>query len=36
LKDVRRELYRGYPQVQFPDLIMAVDAEAHFSAEIQL
>jgi hypothetical protein len=36
LKDVRRELYRGYPQVQFPDLIMAVDAETHFSAEIQL
>ena len=34
LKDVRRELYRTYPRVQFPDLIMAVDAETHFSAEI--
>jgi TnpA family transposase len=34
LKGVRRELYGGYPQIQFPDLIMAVDAETHFSAEI--
>lgn len=34
LKDARRELYRGYQRVQFPDLIMAVDAETHFSAEI--
>ncbi len=34
LKEVRRELYRAYPRIQFPDLIMAVDAETHFSAEI--
>src|SRR5271165_7284547 len=34
LKDIRRELYKAYPRVQFPDLIMAVDAETHFSAEI--
>ncbi len=34
LKEVRRELYRGYERVQFPDLIMAVDAATHFSAEI--
>ena len=34
LKDIRRELYKGYPRVQFPDLIMEVDAVTHFSAEI--
>jgi TnpA family transposase len=34
LKGVRRELYSANPRVQFPDLIMAVDAETHFSAEI--
>ena len=34
LKDIRRELYKAYPRVQFPDLIMSVDAETHFSAEI--
>jgi hypothetical protein len=34
LKDIRRELYKAYPRVQFPELIMAVDAETHFSAEI--
>jgi TnpA family transposase len=34
LKGVRRELYSAYTRVQFPDLIMAVDAETHFSAEI--
>ena len=34
LKEVRRELYRAYPQEQFPDLMMEVDAETHFSAEI--
>jgi Tn3 transposase DDE domain len=34
LKGVRRELYSAYARVQFPDLIMAVDAETHFSAEI--
>jgi len=34
LQGVRRELYGANPRVQFPDLIMAVDAETHFSAEI--
>jgi len=34
LREVRRDLYRAYPRVQFSDLIMAVDAETHFSAEI--
>jgi hypothetical protein len=34
LREVRRELYAAYPQIQFPDLIMAVDAQTHFSAEI--
>lgn len=34
LKDIRRELYKAYPRVQFPDLIMEVDAQTHFSAEI--
>jgi TnpA family transposase len=34
LKGVRRELYSAYTRIQFPDLIMAVDAETHFSAEI--
>jgi hypothetical protein len=33
-KDIRRGLYKAYPRVQFPDLIMAVYAETHFSAEI--
>src|SRR5258708_39092745 len=32
--DIRLKLYNAYPRVQFPDLIMAVDAETHFSAEI--
>jgi hypothetical protein len=34
LKGVRRELYGAYTRVQFPHIIMAVDAETHFSAEI--
>jgi hypothetical protein len=34
LKGVRRELYNAYARVQFPDIVMAVDAETHFSAEI--
>ncbi len=34
MKGVRRELYSAYTRVQFPDLIMVVDAETHFSAEI--
>ncbi len=34
LREVRRDLYRAYPRVQFSDIIMAVDAETHFSAEI--
>jgi TnpA family transposase len=34
LKDIRRHLYKSYPRVQFPDLIMDVDAQTHFSAEI--
>ena len=34
LKGVRRELYGAYARVQFPDIVMAVDAETHFSAEI--
>ena len=34
LKGVRRELYSAYARVQFPDIVMAVDAETHFSAEI--
>jgi hypothetical protein len=34
LREVRRDLYRAYLRVQFSDLIMAVDAETHFSAEI--
>jgi hypothetical protein len=34
LKGVRRELYSANPRVQVPDLIMTVDAETHFSAEI--
>lgn len=34
LRGVRRELYKGFPRVQFPDLIMEVDAQTHFTAEI--
>src|SRR5258708_17096645 len=34
LREVRRDLYRAYPRVQFSDIIMAVDAGTHFSAEI--
>jgi len=34
LKGVRRELYGAYARVQFTDIVMAVDAETHFSAEI--
>jgi hypothetical protein len=34
LKEVRRDLYRAYPRIQFSDIIMAVDAQTHFSAEI--
>jgi len=34
LRPVRRELYQAFPRIQFPDLIMAVDAETHFSAEL--
>jgi hypothetical protein len=29
LKGVRRELYGAYARVQFPDIVMAVDAETH-------
>ena len=34
LKETRRELYRGYQRVQFPDLIMAVDAETQLAREV--
>jgi hypothetical protein len=31
---VRRDLYHAYPRIQFSDIIMAVDAQTHFSAEL--